>query len=200
MRDHQVGSIVIIDSLANPIGIVTDTDIRNKVVAENQSTGNLIETIMTSPVVTASPSISLSEAMMEMIRSGVHHLVITKDGSANTSTCGMVSDHDVMVSQKNHPASLIKSIKRSNKPEQWHKIRDDAEDLMQSYLQQGMNIQLIAGTITKINDTIIQKSVDLAIEETGGLENIAFCWLNLGSEGREEQLPAHRPRQCNPFF
>ncbi|MEO1254242.1 MAG: DUF294 nucleotidyltransferase-like domain-containing protein, partial [Bacteroidota bacterium] len=188
MRQHHVGSIIITDGSEHPIGIVTDTDIRNKVVAENQSTKNKIETIMSSPVVTAPPSISLSEAMMEMIRSGVHHLVITKDGSLDSTTCGMVSDHDVMISQKNHPASLIKSIKRSNNPEEWSKIRDDAEGLMNSYLEQGMNIQLIAGTINKINDTIIKKSVDLAIKETEGFENISFCWLNLGSEGREEQL------------
>lgn len=188
MKEAHVGSIVITDEQHHAIGIVTDTDLRNKVVAGTFSSSDAIQKIMASPVRTIEVGLSVSEVIMEMVRSGVHHLVMTADGTDTSPITGIVSDHDVMVSQQNHPASLIKEIKRANDSSRWPKLRDQAEEMVSSYLNQGLNVRLIASTITKINDTIIEKAIEKALSDIPELEDVSFCWLNLGSEGREEQL------------
>lgn len=188
MKDHSVGSIIITDDQDLPLGIVTDTDLRNKVLAAGVDSSAMIESIMSTPVNTVAPSVSISEVLMEMIGSGVHHLVVTTDGSSRSKVCGIISDHDVVLSQQNHPASLIKSIKRSDDPAVWKDIRDKAEKLLQKYLEQEISISLISKLLTKINDTIIEKAIQLALEQYPEAKDIEFCWLNLGSEGREEQL------------
>lgn len=188
MKKHGVGSIVISDNQQFPLGIVTDTDLRNKVLAEGKDTSDSILSIMSSPVKTVQPQITLSEVMMEMIRSGVHHLVATEDGTTQSEICGVISDHDVLIAQQNHPAALIKSIKKSDQPEQWKALRDKTEVLLKEYLNQNINTSLVAALITRINDTIIEKAIHAAIEDHKETENIDFCWLHLGSEGREEQL------------
>ena len=84
MSKFSVGSIIVTCDENKPLGIVTDTDLRNKVLATGLDLTTSISTIMSSPVKTVSPSVTLSEVMMEMIKSGVHHLVVTKDGTENT--------------------------------------------------------------------------------------------------------------------
>ena len=188
MSESGVGSIIIADDQFRPAGIVTDTDLRNKVLAKGCKFDQEVSTIMNSPVKTIAPHGSLTEVLMEMIRSGVHHLVVTEDGSPNSKITGVVSDHDVMLAQLNHPASLLKAIKRTDDINEWRNIREKAEVLLKDYLNQGISISLIAGLITKINDTIIEKAIMKAMAKLPVVENISFCWLNLGSEGREEQL------------
>ncbi|NQZ75990.1 MAG: CBS domain-containing protein [Ekhidna sp.] len=188
MSTNAVGSIVIADEKNLPIGIVTDTDLRNKVVSKGLDISVPIEKIMNKPVKTIAPDQTLTEVLMEMIRAGVHHLVVTKDGTDSSEIAGIVSDHDVVLAQLNHPASLIKAIKRSEDVAEWKRIRQKAEDLLKDYLEQGISISLITNLITKINDTIIEKAINKALEEVPDARKISFCWLNLGSEGREEQL------------
>ena len=188
MSGHNVGSIIVVDDHHFTIGIVTDTDLRNKVLAEGLDAHTPISTLMSAPVKTIKPSVTLSEALMEMIRSGVHHLAVTDEGTANSRLCGIISDHDIMLAQQNHPASLIKSIKRSNDPLIWKQIRDKAELLLEDYLLQGIDVSLVASLITKINDTIIEKALDKVLEDIPESAEISFTWLSLGSEGREEQL------------
>ena len=188
MSQFGVGSIVIQNELGHPIGIVTDTDLRNKVLAKERSPKDSIHSIMSSPVKTINEAVTLSEVVMEMIRTGVHHLVVTEDGTDKSMIRGIISDHDVVMSQQNHPASLLKSIKKSDRPSEWKKVRDQAERLLEEYLNQEVKTSLLATLITKINDTIIEKAIFNALEKYPEAKSIRFCWLSLGSEGREEQL------------
>jgi CBS domain-containing protein len=188
MQSHKVGSIIVASDKGEPIGIVTDTDLRNKVVAEGVAVSQLISNIMTSPVKTVSPVITLGEAMGRMISQKVHHLVVTKDGTDQSKLAGIISDHDVMLSQKNHPAALIKAIKRSDSIEEWAAIRGEADTLLSTYLKQEVSISLVSGLISTINETIIEKAIVKGVEEIFQSEAADFCWMHLGSEGREEQL------------
>lgn len=188
MSEHHVGSIIVINNSGHPKGIITDTDLRNKVLASDEDAASPVKKIMSTPVKTVMQGSSLTEALMEMIKSSVHHLVVTKDGSNKTELCGIISDHDIMLSQQNHPASLIKSVKQSDDPLVWKESRNRAEELLKDFLDQGLNMSLVSSLITKVNDTIIKKAIEKALKENAIPADISFAWLNLGSEGREEQL------------
>lgn len=188
MKANRVGSVIITDINQLPIGIVTDTDLRNKVVAEGLRVDHSITEIMSSPVKTVSPQVTVGEAMGRMITQKVHHLVVTKDGTNQTPIAGIISDHDIMLSQKSHPAALIKEIKRSEEISKWAEIRNEAELLIQKYLEQEVSITLINGLINAINELIIDKAVSQAVNKLPGQVKPDFCWILLGSEGRGEQL------------
>jgi CBS domain-containing protein len=188
MQQAGVGSIVIADTKNCPLGIVTDTDLRNKVVAGALDLNTQVSAIMSSPVKTIAPHSLLSEVQIEMIRSQLHHLILTRDGSDATEIVGIVSDHDIMLSMQNHPAALIKAIRYSDDPDRWAEIRDSAETLVLEYLEQEVSVSLISNLVTSINDTIIEKAISHALEKFPEAEEISFAWLSLGSEGREEQL------------
>ncbi len=91
MRDHKVGSILIMEN-ERSIGIFTETDLLRKVVAEEKDLGNVkISAVMSTPVITIDPEASLVKAFMIMQQKRVRHLVVTE----KTKTVGVISIKDI---------------------------------------------------------------------------------------------------------
>jgi CBS domain-containing protein len=143
---------------------------------------------MSSPVKTIKPSFSSSEVLIKMIRSKTHHLVVTEDGTDQSRAIGMISDHDIMIAHNNHPSALIKRLRKEEDPSKWSSIRNQAEDIVKDYLEKELSVELVSNFITEINDTLIDKAIEYALEKVPEAKGVEFAWLSLGSEGREEQL------------
>ena len=190
MADSRVGSILIISDKQAPIGIVTDTDFRNKVVTGTVSIDEKVAVIMSSPVMTSHPQALVSEIQVNMLKNQVHHICLTEDGSNQSKAVGIVTDHDLLLVQANNVNVLLKEIKRARQAHELRYIRDKAEELVKRHIHQEVEIRLVAEMITAVNDAIIQKAIFLAEERLDGKrpEGIGYCWLSLGSEGRKEQL------------
>ncbi len=183
MASHNVGSIIVMNSEGKPAGIVTDRDLRVKVVAEGTDLSQQVRAVMTSPVISLPDHATVTEVQMTMIDAGIHHLILTNDGVLS----GIVSDHDILLSNLNHPEALLKSLKYSEQPVEWKALRQKAEEMLKLFIDQDVSIELLARLISKINDLIIQKALDLHLERLE-LDPVDFAWISLGSEGREEQL------------
>ncbi|MCB0748640.1 MAG: CBS domain-containing protein, partial [Ignavibacteriae bacterium] len=192
MRSNNVGSLIIVDESFKPIGIITDRDLRNKVVGGDVSLESEILEIMNSPVITAHSQLTASDLQILMIKNNIHHVVITKDGSANSEIIGMVSEHDILVMHGNNPSAFIREIKRSTESGQLRQIRVSAEQLVKKYLDQEVSISYISRIITEINNSITSKAIEITMAklqaEEGKTPDVKWCWLALGSQGREEQL------------
>lgn len=191
MCRHNIGSMVIINNQGNPIGILTDTDLRKKIATGDYAVDIPVDRIMNQPVVTVKKGTPLVESMIMMMAQNIHHLCVTEDGTADSRAIGVYSGKDMFLEQGNHPAIIVKKMARTDDVKQLSSLRDKAEKLLETYLQQGPGISSIARVITIVNDTLIKKAVSMALaaanqhQENPGLK---FCWLSLGSEGREEQL------------
>ncbi|MEX2514021.1 MAG: DUF294 nucleotidyltransferase-like domain-containing protein [Cyclobacteriaceae bacterium] len=192
MSLHQVGSIVILNGKHHPEGIITDKDLRNRLIAVNLPYSTKVETIMSTPVITAKKGTDFSEAYLTMIKNSLHHLIFTEDGSPDSPVIGIVSDHDVLLSQGNSPAVLIRALQHSSDIHELAKLRNQAELMLKFYLENEVAMDFIAGIITTINDVIITRAIAIAKSrydpEFPDMNNLAFCFLCLGSEGRGEQL------------
>lgn len=192
MRRENVGSIIVVTPEGLPLGIITDRDLRNRVVAGDHPASQPVDTIMSNPVITMAPQLTVADVQILMMKHGIHHLVITTNGQCDTPVIGVISEHDLLVIQGNNPAVLIREIKRSQTAGELRLIREKAEGLLKKYLFQEVAIGFISSMITQINDAIIIQAIQLsekAMElENGPKPNLKWCWMALGSEGREEQL------------
>lgn len=192
MRSRNVGSIVITDQENVALGILTDRDLRNKVVTGDIGLEQAVSEIMSHPVVTMTPQLTVADVQILMMKHGIHHLVLTENGTNTSPIVGVISEHDLLVIQGNNPAVLIREIKRCNNGQELKMIREKAETLLKKYLFKEVAIGFISSMITQVNDAIIVRAIQLAEEalaEEGHLSpGIRWCWLALGSEGREEQL------------
>lgn len=187
-----VGSIVVVNAKSHPVGIITDKDIRNRLVAQQKSYDTPVDELMTSPVMTKSKEANFSDLYLTMIKNRLHHLIFTEDGSVDSPVTGILSDHDILLSQGSSPAVLINALLNTWDVKEMAKVRDQAERLLRYYLENEVAIDFVANIITEINDIIIKRAVDLAKrkhdQDHPEASKVRFCFLSLGSEGREEQL------------
>ncbi len=193
MKKYNIGSLPIINKKRHPVGILTDSDFRRKVVANPEPIKNLaVREVMSQPVKTVAPQTNLSELTILMISHRISHLCITTDGTPDSEILGVISQRDILLNQGNSPSVLAQEILKTTHLDKLKLIRDKAENLVENYLNQGISINYIANIITNINDLVIQKAIEITQEKLQhqGIEkpNLAFCWLTLGSEGRKEQL------------
>lgn len=92
MRRRNIHSLMVALS-GNDLGIVTSTDIRDKIAgAERDPKNTLVREIMTTPVITAHPETTLKDCSLKMKEKGVHHLPVA-DGRG--MIVGMISANDI---------------------------------------------------------------------------------------------------------
>ncbi len=192
MSREEVSSIIVINEQQHPIGIVTDKDLRKHVATGRIVLDALVTDIMSYPVLTITADVTVADVQIQMVKHSIHHLCITEDGTDQTPVTGVISEHDLLVIQANNPAVLIRNARRSRSVADLRRIREKSENLLEKYIQQEVNISYISTIITEINDTIVRRIIELSEKELleSGLArpDVPFCWLSLGSAGREEQL------------
>ncbi|MEM8966977.1 MAG: DUF294 nucleotidyltransferase-like domain-containing protein [Bacteroidota bacterium] len=192
MSDWRVGSIIVTDQQQHPAGIITDTDLRDWVATGKLPLSAPVSKIMSHPVITVGQQSSVADVLIRMMQHNVHHVCITKDGNTQSPAMGIITNHDLLLLQENNPAIILRELHKVKDAEGLANLRHQAETIVEQYLTQGIAIPTIASLITVINDALIAKSVAWAqdsLQEKGySPPNSNFCWLSLGSEGREEQL------------
>ncbi len=192
MSNNEVGSIIIVNEERQPVGIVTDKDLRSKVATGAVSLEKPITAIMSSPVITVGPNITVADVQIEMVKHRINHLCITEDGTPDSPVIGVLSEHDLMVVQGNNPALLIREVRRCKNGGELRNIRERAEELLKKYIYQEVAIAFISTVMSEVNDELITQAIKLCqaeMDEEGHRRPSAdFCWMALGSEGRQEQL------------
>ncbi|GAB3828611.1 DUF294 nucleotidyltransferase-like domain-containing protein [Pontibacter rugosus] len=187
MSDKDSSFILVVNEQEHPIGIVTDTDLRKRVVAGPISIEDSVSAVMSAPVITLKPNPHMAEALLLMMRHRVKHLCVTSNGTANSPAEGVLTEHHLLLAQGNNPAVLVQEIRQTQRIDSLPAIRNRAEELLQKYLEQDVNIAFIANILSEVNDALIVRALEYA-ESILGEPPLRYCWLSIGSEGREEQL------------
>ncbi|WP_445722057.1 DUF294 nucleotidyltransferase-like domain-containing protein [Flavobacterium sp.] len=187
MTNKKIGSIIIHNE-GLPIGIVTDKDLRSKIATGRYSIETTIDKVMSSPVITVTENLSIVEAQIMMLKHNVGHLCVTKDGTSHSQISGIISEHDIVVAQANNPGVLLKQAKRAQNTGDLKNIREKVSDLIQHSIDKNIPIKHICSIVSEINIAITRKAIDQAIEKLGTPPPCSFSWINIGSQGRKEQL------------
>jgi CBS domain-containing protein len=93
MRDHRVGSVVIVDSGGAPVAMVTDRDLAVRVFAESLDPDTPIAEHASRPLVCGDPEMELEEAAVLMVKHRVRRLPVV----AAEELVGIVTLDDVAV-------------------------------------------------------------------------------------------------------
>jgi CBS domain-containing protein len=77
LRDHQVRAVGVCDKDGVLLGVVSQSDVSDKVAAENKCPAWMrVSEIMTRQLVTATPDTSLEDCFRLMDQHGIYHLVV----------------------------------------------------------------------------------------------------------------------------
>ena len=189
MTARNVGSIVAVNAEGSPLGILTDTDLRRRVVSEEvDPTKTRVREVMSAPVLTVPDGRSLAELLGTMLQRRIHHLAVTADGTPSGKLVGVLSEHDLLKAHGSLPTVLLNAIGRAQSRKALRTLRDRGEALLAQYLDAEVSMTLITAIATGLNDRLIKRAIELAARVHALDRRGSFCWLSLGSEGRSEQL------------
>ena len=183
MRRKDQNAIIITKDANQPVGIITDCDLRNRVVAREMDLGNPVFEIMSSPLIRIPDEALLYEAVLKIKENSISHLAV-EDRAGRI--IGIFSNEDLLEVQRNSISYLIKEVSAAETVESLKKIHNKIPVIVKILLESGSKVRNITYLISTVTDAITHRLVEFAIEEMGE-PPAEFAFLALGSEGRREQ-------------
>lgn len=182
MSKRKISSLVLVDQDNLPAGIVTDRDLRDKVVSKGLSVAEPISSIMSVPLMTTEARDYCFEALLKMIRYNIHHLLVVDDGKLK----GILTNHDLMMLQGTSPISVVRDIETRQNIEDLVPVSKKINRIVNLLLKEGAKAGNITRIISEINDRLVRKILEIA-ERKFGKPPVNYCFIVFGSEGRKEQ-------------
>jgi CBS domain-containing protein len=182
MDREKISSLIVMDGRNLPAGIITDKDLRARVVAKGRNVAEPVKNIMSISLIRVDAGESCFEALLKMIKYSVHHMMVIREGDL----LGVISTHDLMLLQGASPISLMNDIENQQSVEGLSGVSEKTNNLIGLMLKEGTKASNVTRVITEINDKLVKKVLAL-IENRLGPPPVPYCWMVFGSEGRREQ-------------
>lgn len=179
--------VVLIQSREGiPIGIFSDSDLRDRVVAENIRLDEKIHKVMVAPLVTISENQMLFEAILKMRAKEVKYICMVNQTGDVT---GVLSLEDLANAQHHSQTMLVHRIRAAKTKEELKSCYDQLSPLVKALIESGMRVQKITSLISNISDEINKKVIQLCSDEIEE-SPVKYAFVSLGSVGRKEQTLA----------
>jgi len=180
MRAERVGSIVVLDAQARPVGIVTSHDMV-RVTAEDGRHKRLEEIMTRDPV--ALPSHALAyEAAILMTSRGIQHILVMDEGRL----AGIVSERDLFALQRLGLGEITTELRLAADVDALVRLAAEIRKLTVLLVGQGVSPEQLTLFVSVLNDRLSQRVIEI-VRKQYDLERVSWCWLAFGSEGRFEQ-------------
>ena len=179
MRQARISAVLV---AGEPMGIVTDRDLRNRVLAVGRGPDTLVGEIASVPVRLVAEDTPVAEALVEMLDHGIHHLAVARDGTV----VGMFTSGDALRHQSQSPLHLVRRIERADEPGDLAGVVDGLHGVVRTMVRGGLAPLQVARAATSISDTLARHLLCMA-ERDLGPPPAPYAWLALGSQARREQ-------------
>lgn len=183
MSDEGVSSLLIMqDGADKPSGIITDKDLRTRVLAVGLSEQTTVDQIMSTDLVLVNYNQRIFEAMLLMLRTNLHHLPVIKKGKV----IGILGLSDVVRHESKSSLFVVSSIFKQNSVEELEQMVGSVRDSFVRMVNEDANSRMIGSAMATIGRSFKQRLLELG-EEKLGPPPVPYCFLALGSMARDEQ-------------
>ncbi len=179
MRDEGVSSVLL---LTDPPAIVTDRDLRNRVLAAGLGPATPARDVASSPIRTLPYGTPVYGAWQAMLEHGIHHLPLERDGRI----VGVVTSTDLMRHQSHGPILTFKRVERMRSRDALRTYGTDLAQMVATLVRSGLPATHIARLVSHLNDALVRRLLVWA-ERDLGEPPCPYAFLVFGSEGRFEQ-------------
>lgn len=180
MHANGVGSVVVVDDRSHPIGLFTTTDL----VA---SAARGLEDHPVSEVMTRTPfalpgHAMAYEAALAMVGMRIRHVLVMED----QTLIGVVSERDLFSLQRLGLGEITTEIRLAGNVELLVDLAAEIRKLARLLVEEGVAAEQLTMFISVLNDRLCQRILEIE-RKKHQWEQISWCWLAFGSEGRFEQ-------------
>jgi CBS domain-containing protein len=180
----------VIERDAGDIGIVTDRDLRIKVVAAGLPLDTPVAEVMTTPVFTVVPGRLGAEVLFEMLERGVRHAPVVNERG---DLLGVVEDDDLSVVQPRSWFGARRSIGRAKTLDELALAADQVPAILANLRDADLRAKEIVRVLSALTDAITIRVLELTAD---GLDFPAdgLVWVAVGSQARREMTPGTVPQ------
>jgi PAS domain S-box-containing protein len=183
LTERKLTAALVASETATIIGIVTDHDLRERVLAENVALSAPVYTIMSAPVTRISDQALIYEALMRMEERGVRHLAVEDQ---NGKITGVIDSKSLIQFQRYGPIVLTREIALAETPDEVARCCQRTTPLVKSLLASSARPRHVTSMLASICDATTERLIELALKDLGP-PPAPFAFIAMGSQGRQEQ-------------
>jgi CBS domain-containing protein len=178
-------SSVVVDLGGGKLGILTDHDLRDRVVAAGVAHDVPVSRVMSAPAYTCRPDRLGGEVLLEMLDRGFRHYPVV---TASGRILGVIEDRDLVAVQTRSSFFLRQRIGRAASVDDLVRIAAELGPMVVSLYDARVSPTNITAVYAVAVDALTRRLLELTVAERG--EPAArFAWLALGSQARREATP-----------
>ncbi len=181
MAGQRVSSLLI--PRGDGWGIITDRDLRTRILAAGRSPDTVVGEVMSYPASTVPSDTLVAEVILRMLQKGVHHFPVVDGGG---EIVGVVTDSDLMGLEQTTPFTLKSAIERGSDEEAVVAAARGLPDTVCTLVEAGVDPIHLGQVVAVTIDTVTKRLLELAVARLGD-PPASWAWLSLGSEARMEQ-------------
>lgn len=185
MDERRVGSILIIEPSGHLVGILTRYDLLKRVILAEIDLNVPVAQVMTKDLKTLGAQDTIEAASSLMMHASIRHVPVIE----NDQVIGLVSERDLFAFQRFSLGNLGAEIRATDSLEGLILASAHIRQYAKNLLSQGVTGHRLTGLVSYLNDALTDQLIKITMPAFG-IDESQFCWLALGSEGREEQTIA----------
>jgi len=198
MGEHSASSVLVLAAPQAPddshafmhedgqprrmIGILTDHDLRNRVLAEGLPASTSVGGLIDARPITIQSDESVYEAMLRMLRNNIHHLPILH----RRRPIGVLHLSDIVRYETRSSLYLVDNIFRQPSVGGLAAMKKDVRGAFVRMVNEDDNSQMVSSSLSTIGRAFTRRLLELAEEELGP-PPVPYCFMALGSMARNEQ-------------
>lgn len=191
MRERGVGALLVSNETAGEqglprealLGLVTDRDLRNRVLAAGRGPETPVSDILTRELVLLPAADTSLDALLTMARLGIRHLPLV----AGEQVVGLASASDLLRQQSRDPLALSRRLGRETLPELLKGFSAEVRSTVAGLAAAGVEASRLGPLVASWNDALAGRLLAAAVEALGE-PPAELTWMVHGSDGRREQL------------
>lgn len=186
MTEQSVSSLVIVDGDAPGaamVGILTDRDLRTRVLAAGLESSTAVSQVMTPEPFTVQADDSVFDAMLCMLRHNIHHLPVVQ----RRRPIGLINLSDIIRYESQSSLYLVNSIFNQPDVAGLQSLLADLRGTFVRMVNEQATAHMVGSAMAGIGRAFTQRLLELA-EQQLGPPPVPYCFMVAGSMARDEQL------------
>ena len=180
------GASAVLVPHGGTFGIVTDRDLRSRVIAAGLSPEAPVSAIMTKPAYTVTADRLGGDVLLDMLERNVHHIPVLSPAG---EVLGVVDDGDLVAAEGRKPLLLRRAIALADSPADLVTVAAGLNPMIIALHDARVAAEHVAAVRSVVLDALTRRLVELAVRDAGD-PPVPFTWFALGSLARREAVPS----------
>ena len=167
-------------------GIVTDRDLRSRVIAAGLSPDEPVSAIMTEPAYTVSADRLGGDVLFDMLERNIHHIPVLSPAG---EVLGVVDDGDLVAAEGRMPLLLRRAIGLAETQADLAAAAAGLNPALIALCDAQVPAEQVTAVSSVVLDALTRRLAELAVRDAGP-PPVPFTWFALGSLARREAVPS----------